>query len=176
MSELPSISYRVRGSDQREYGPVDFTTLERWTREARVTKGTAVWSQTDNQWRAAGERRELDAAFATWLEAGAPPIIGPPVNAQAIWSFVLAQFGLCCGFFGIPAVICGFISLSQIRKRRERGRALAVSGIILGFAGLALGVLTLLYLWLMANLPPEVLQEVIPPELRPMLEPLLRPR
>ena len=161
MSEPPSISYRIRGGDQREYGPVDFDTLERWTREARVTKGTAVWSSSDGQWRAAGERRELDEAFAAWLEAGAPPITGPPVNAQAIWSFVLAQFGLCCGFFGIPAVICGFISLSQIRKRRERGRALAVSGIILGFAGLALGVLGVIYWWLLLNLDPAVKQQFL---------------
>ena len=41
---------------------------------------------------------------------------------------------------------------------------------------MARGALTLLYIWLMANLPPDVLQEAIPPELRPMLEPLLRRR
>ncbi len=166
MSEPSSISYRLRGGDEREYGPVDLATLERWTREARLTKTTAVWSSADNQWRAAGGRRELNAAFAAWLDASAPPIVGPPVNAQAIWSFVLAQFGLCCCFPAIPAIICGFISLSQIRKRRERGRVLAVSGIILGFAGVALGVLSLIYLWLVASMDPAAQQQLLDEYLR----------
>ncbi len=161
MSEPSSISYRIRGDDNREYGPVDFATLERWTREARVTKKMVVWSSADNRWQTAGERRELDAAFAAWLEAGAPPIVGPPVNAQAIWSFVLAQFGLCCCFPAIPAILCGFVSLSQIRKRRERGRVLAVSGIILGFAGLVLGALSIIYFWVVASLDPAGQQQLL---------------
>ena len=161
MSDSPPSSCRIRGGDGREYGPVDFATLERWTREARLTKATLVWSSADNQWRAAGERRELDAAFAAWLEANAPPIVGPPVNAQAVWSFVLAQFGLCCCLPAIPAVVCGFISLSQILQRRERGRALAVSGIILGFVGVALGVLSLIYVWFVASLDPATQQQLL---------------
>lgn len=166
MNEPSSISYRVRGGDEREYGPVDFATLERWTREARLTKAMVVWSSSDNQWRKAGEHRELDAAFAAWLEAGAPPVVGPPVNAQAIWSFVLAQFGLCCCLPAIPAIVCGFISLSQINQRRERGRALAISGIILGFAGLVLGVLGAIYVWLVANLDPAAQQQLLDEYLR----------
>ncbi|MCX6909332.1 MAG: DUF4190 domain-containing protein [Verrucomicrobia bacterium] len=166
MNEPFPISYRVRDADGREYGPVDLATLERWTREARLTKTTAVWSSANGQWRAAGERRELDAAFAAWLEAGAPPVVGPPVNAQAVWSFVLAQFGLCCCFPAIPAIICGFISLAQIRQRRERGRALAVSGIILGFAGLVLGVLGAIYVWLVANMDPAEKQQLLDEYLR----------
>lgn len=161
MTDTQPSSYRVRDAGGREYGPVDFPTLERWTREARVTKVTLVWLSSDHQWRAAGERHELDTAFAAWLETDAPPIVGPPVNAQAIWSFVLAQFGLCCCFPAIPAIICGFISLSQIRKRRERGRALAISGIILGFAGAALGVLSAIYVWLVANMDPATQQQLL---------------
>jgi len=161
MNEPSLISYRVRDADGREYGPVDLAMLERWTREARVTKATTVWSAADGQWRAAGERHELDAAFAAWLEAGAPPVVGPPVNTQAIWSFVLAQFGLCCCFPAIPAIICGFISLAQIRQRRERGRALAVSGIILGFAGLVLGVLGVIFYLLCAKMDPATMQQLL---------------
>ncbi|MBI5687105.1 MAG: DUF4190 domain-containing protein [Verrucomicrobia bacterium] len=166
MTEPFSISYRVCGGDEREYGPVDIATLERWTREARLTKATMVWSSSDSQWRAAGERRELDAAFAAWFQAGAPPVVGPPVNAQAIWSFVLAQLGLCCFPFAIPCVICGFVSLSQIRQRRERGRALAICGIILGFAGLLLGVLSIIYIWLVASLDPAAQQQLLDEYLR----------
>ncbi len=161
MTEPLSITYRVRAADNREYVAADFPTLERWTREARVTKATAVWSSSDGQWRAARDRRELNAAFAAWLDASAPPITGPPVNAQAIWSFVLAQFGLCCCFPAIPAIICGFISLSQIRSRRERGRALAVSGIILGFAGLVLGMLGAIFCLLCAKMDSATMQQFL---------------
>lgn len=161
MTDATPASFRIAVGDGVEYGPVALATLERWTREARVTKATMVWSSSDNQWRAAGERRELDAAFAAWLDPNAPSIVGPPVNAQAVWSFVLAQFGLCCCFPAIPAIICGFISLSQIRQRRERGRALAISGIILGFAGVALGVLSAMYVWLVASMEPATQQQLL---------------
>jgi hypothetical protein len=161
MTDATPSSFRIAVVAGVEYGPVDLATLERWTREARVTKATMVWSSSDNQWRAAGERRELDAAFAAWLDPNAPPIVGPPVNAQAVWSFALAQFGLCCCFPAIPAIICGFISLSQIRRRRERGRALAISGIILGFASVALGVLSAIYVWLVASMDPATQQQLL---------------
>lgn len=160
MSEPASITYRVRG-ERRDYGPVDIATLERWTHEARVSRNTRVWSSADGQWRAARDRRELDAVFAAWAEADAPPVVGPPVNTQAIWSFVLAQFGLCCCFPAIPAILCGFISLSQIRKRHDRGRALAISGILLGFCGLMLGAVFVLYGLLVASLDDATRQQLL---------------
>lgn len=140
---------------------MDFATLERWTHEARVTRNTTVWSSADGQWRTARDRRELDAAFTAWTETGAPPVVGPPINAQAIWSFVLAQFGLCCCFPAIPAIICGFISLSQIRRRHDRGRALAISGIILGFCGLVLGTVSIAYALLVASLDDATKQQLL---------------
>jgi hypothetical protein len=176
MSASVPFAYRMRAGDGHEFDVVDSATLERWVRESRVTPATLVWSAADNAWRAARDRRELEAAFASLRDANVPPVAGPPVNAMSVWSFVLAQLGLCCFPFAVPCIICGFVSLRQIRARGERGRGLAVSGIVLGFCGLALGALTLLYIWLVASLPPEVLQEMIAPELRPMLEPLLRPR
>jgi hypothetical protein len=166
MNEPSTISYRVRGGDEREYAAADAATLERWAREARLTKATLVWSSADGQWREAGERRELDAAFAAWNAPHAPPVVGPPVNTQAIWCFVLAQFGLCCCLPAIPAIVCGFLALSQIRRQRERGRVLAVSGIILGFAGLALGVLFVIYCWLVGNMDPSERQQLIETYLR----------
>jgi hypothetical protein len=161
MTTSPSITYRVRGGDGREYGPVDLAALERWARESRVAPATPVWSSADSAWRSARERRELDGAFADLRAAGAPPVVGPPVNALSVWSFVLAQFGLCCCFPAVPAVICGMISLSQIRSRRERGRALAVSGILLGVLGLLLGALTVALCVFGASVSPEVLRQIL---------------
>jgi hypothetical protein len=47
-------------------------------------------------------------------------------------------FGLGGGILGI---LFGFLALSQIRGTGQRGRGLALSGIILGFIGLA-GIVT----------------------------------
>ena len=74
---------------------------------------------------------------------------------------MLAQFGLCCCFPAIPAILCGYISLAQIRKRHERGRVLAISGIILGFAGLVLGALSIIYFWAVASLDPAGQQQLL---------------
>ena len=161
MTESTFITYRVRAGDGREFGPVDQATIERWVRESRVTPATLVWSSADAAWRPASARAELAPAFAALRDANAPPVVAPPVNALSVWSFVLAQFGLCCCFPAVPAIICGFVSLRQIRARGERGRGLAVSGIILGFCGLALGALTVLLCVMGASLDLETLQQIL---------------
>lgn len=166
MNPAANITCRVRTGDGREFGPADGATLDRWARESRVLPSTLVWSSADNAWRPARERRELDAAFASLRDPNAPPVARPPLNTMAVWSFVLAQFGLCCGFPAIPAILCGFVSLRQIRARGDRGRGLAVSGIILGFCGLALGALSLVLWVMMMSLDPGALQQILNEQLR----------
>jgi len=129
MTEPSSITYRVRGAG-REYGPVDFATLERWVREARVTRNTAVWSSSDGQWRAARERRELDAAFAAWIEADAPPVVGPPVNAQAIWSFVPAVLFVPKGVILHNGDLCSSFAPLSARIAEKRKAVLAMATVL----------------------------------------------
>jgi hypothetical protein len=65
----------------------------------------------------------------------------------------LAIAALCCGigqviagpFAGIPAVILGFMSLGQIARSGEDGRGMAITGLVLGFVGLALTVLFIIF-------------------------------
>lgn len=53
-----------------------------------------------------------------------------PLNKLAVWSLVLALL-----FFTFIAAILGHVSLSQIKKTTERGRGLALAGVILGWLG-----------------------------------------
>lgn len=53
----------------------------------------------------------------------------PGTNAFAIVSLVLGIIG-----GGLLTLIFGFIALSQIRKRGEKGKAMAVTGMVLGVA------------------------------------------
>lgn len=64
-----------------------------------------------------------------------------PVNALAIVSLVTGVLGM-----GIIAVIFGHISMSQLRTSGESGRGLAIAGLVLGYAVIALFVV----LWFFA--------------------------
>ena len=66
----------------------------------------------------------------------------PPV---AIWSLILAVLSFTCGwlFTAIPAVICGHIARSKIRKSGGPlgGRDIATAGLILGYIALVIGLM-----------------------------------
>jgi hypothetical protein len=69
----------------------------------------------------------------------------PRIAPIAIWSLVLGILSFNCGllFTSIPAVICGHIAWSKIRKSRGalRGKGIAIAGLILGYIAIPLGVL-----------------------------------
>ena len=76
-----------------------------------------------------------------------PPVPqpSPRVAPAAIWSLVLAVLSFTCGWLltAIPAVICGHIAWSKIRKSGAalRGKGIATARLTLGYIGLALGVM-----------------------------------
>jgi uncharacterized protein DUF4190 len=69
----------------------------------------------------------------------------PRVAPAAIWSLVLAVLSFFCGwlFTAIPAVICGHIARSKIRKSGGGldGKGIATAGLVLGYIALVLGVM-----------------------------------
>ena len=56
-------------------------------------------------------------------------------NVLAIVGFVLAFF------VSLGAVICGHIALSQIKKTGEKGHGLALAAVIIGYVGIAIGII-----------------------------------
>ena len=77
-----------------------------------------------------------------------PPPVPEPVPRTApaaIWSLVLAVLSFTCGwlFTAIPAVICGHVARSKIRKSGGAlcGKGIATAGLILGYIALVLGVM-----------------------------------
>ena len=71
----------------------------------------------------------------------------PRTAPAAIWSLVLAILSFTCGwlFTAIPAVICGHIARSRIRKSGGAlgGKGIAAAGLILGYIALTLGVMSI---------------------------------
>lgn len=77
--------------------------------------------------------------YQTWNQGYSPFNHPAPVNGLAIAALVL---GILCFLPGVGLVL-GLIALSQIRKRGERGKGLAIGGSVLSTIGLALWVLAL---------------------------------
>lgn len=65
--------------------------------------------------------------------------------AVAIWSLILAVLSFTCGwlFTAIPAVICGHVARSKIRKSNGAlgGKGIAAAGLILAYIALVLGIM-----------------------------------
>jgi len=90
---------------------------------------------------------DLPAALATVVTAAAKLTAVTPVaktNGLAIASLAcgIAQFA-----FGplatIPAIVCGHVARSQIKRTGEQGAGLALAGLILGWAAVILGILVI---------------------------------
>ena len=59
---------------------------------------------------------------------------------------VLAIVSLVSAFFvSLAAIICGHIALNQIKKTGEKGRGLAIAGLVLGYAGLVIGAIVFIF-------------------------------
>jgi hypothetical protein len=71
-------------------------------------------------------------------------------NRVAVWALIcgVGQFLLGLTLVGnivlaIPAIICGSIALKQIRQSGERGRGMAIAGLVLGILGIVYFLLVL---------------------------------
>src|SRR5437667_11064849 len=88
----------------------------------------------------------------------------PRVAPAAIWSLVLAVLSFFCGwlFTAIPAVICGHIARSKIRKSGGGlgGKRVATAGLILGYIALVLGIMGIPLLVSMIQSDRELLQRL----------------
>ena len=72
---------------------------------------------------------------------GQPP--AAKTNTLAIISLIASIAGIVIlwGIGSIAGVICGHISLSQIKKTGEQGRGMAIAGLVIGYAGIVLAII-----------------------------------
>jgi hypothetical protein len=79
------------------------------------------------------------------------PVAPATAGATAAKTNGLAIASLACGLaqfaFGplatIPAIVCGHLARSQIKRTGEQGAGLALAGLILGWAAVILGILVI---------------------------------
>ena len=72
----------------------------------------------------------------------APP---PGTNKLAIGSIVASVFGLLCGIGSVIGIVLGALALNQIKRSREGGYGLAVAGIAIGVAAMAIWIVMLVF-------------------------------
>jgi hypothetical protein len=89
------------------------------------------------------------APHAPWSPPGAVgPAMQPRTNGFSVTALVLGLTSFCTIVSGVLAVIFGNVALGKIAQSqgREKGRGMAIAGIVLGWVSIAiLGVLTLVW-------------------------------
>lgn len=86
--------------------------------------------------------------------SGYPPQQNVGTNPWAVASLVCSLFGWVCLFIGaLLGVIFGFVALSQISRTGQKGRGMAIAGIVIGFVLLFAGVSLLILQFLLRHSP-----------------------
>jgi len=127
-------TYRIFGTDGKEYGPVNAEVLREWIATKRASASTSIQAEGSSDWKPLSSFPE----FADALLGGPPPSPGPP-SSGPVRTSRLAIAALVCGVLGfgcLPAVagvVLGILALLKISQSRGqlRGRGLAIAGICL---------------------------------------------
>jgi hypothetical protein len=82
--------------------------------------------------------------YGGYQGGGYSPVQEPRYNVLAIVSLVSAFF------VSLVAVITGHMALGQIKRTGEKGRGLALAGLIIGYVGIVSGIVTIIALVVMA--------------------------
>lgn len=135
------MDYYYLNAQNQPVGPVPEADLQRLLATGAITFSTMV--------AAVGSDRWVPLSLAL---PGFAPRAASRADAFAITSFVLSLVGitLCCGLIipSVLGVVFGHISL--LRTKRDpllSGRGLAIAGTIIGYLGIAVGVLSWILYW-----------------------------
>jgi hypothetical protein len=131
--------YKIRGSDQKEYGPVSAEVLKQWIAEGRVNGQTSVLAEGGALWKSLASFPEFSDALGTSspppvpgrMAPSAPAAVGPAKTCgMAIASLILGLLG-CFGITALIGLILGIMALVKIKNSQGRlsGQGLAIAGV-----------------------------------------------
>jgi hypothetical protein len=123
--------------NNEQYGPYELSELESFVAQGSFSISDMCWQDEWDEWKplSAIITRQPPKPNGHSITSGGDG--KSSTSALAITSLVLGVISLFGGFiFGIPAVICGHIAVTRIR--RSNG---SLTGEWLGYAGLGFGYL-----------------------------------
>jgi len=141
--------------------PVASASLPALVASGRIRRETLVWNETMTAWAGAGAA--LPALFTTippplspaqrreimtgWNDTFPPP--QSKTDPVAVCAIVFGVLGLpvCLPFFSVPAIICGHIARKRANEETvpSSNGGLALGGLIMGYVGLVVMVLIILF-------------------------------
>jgi len=80
MSDETNYNYRMWGTDNIAYGPVEIPALATWVKQGKVAANTWVFKERDGAWSRASDLPELKALFKSKL----PPAVAASADALGI--------------------------------------------------------------------------------------------
>jgi Domain of unknown function (DUF4190)/GYF domain 2 len=151
--------YRVLGADQKEYGPVSEEQIRQWIAERRLNAQSLVMGEGAVAWKPLSTYPEFASLLspqipATAAQPNVPPTApsfgqGPQTtNTFALVGMIMGIISLlsscCCSGlpFNVLGLVFSILGLNQIKSRHpaEKGKEMAIAGIILSALSLILGV------------------------------------
>ena len=138
------------------YGPMRATDADRdnvhTVLQAAYADGRLTWDEFDVRSSRLVEAKTYDQLSALTRDLRLPvpykapayPVAtAPSTNQLAGISLAFGIAQVVLWFFGsIIAIVCGHVARSQIRKTGEQGEGMALAGMILGYIGLGIPILT----------------------------------
>ena len=154
--------YRIIGSDQKTYGPVNGRTVQQWIDEHRLIASSLLQAEGSAEWRPVSSFPEFKVETPPALP---PPPIQPlppqpaplqpqpapiapaaPAQGNSLASLglvlgILSVIPCCCGLPGYAGLIVSILALNQANALPDKqGKAAAVAGIVLSCVGIASGL------------------------------------
>jgi hypothetical protein len=141
-----SQQYKIKGTDDTEYGPVSTEELQQWVAQNRCTRESLVEVDGSGEWVPLATLPEFQDAFAAAPasaegEGGVSTVI-PYKNVPALIAYYVGVFCIICPpLLCFPAIILGVIGLRRVKENPEvKGTAHAWIGILSGSFFLLLSI------------------------------------
>jgi hypothetical protein len=155
------------GKDNTQHGPVSDLEIRNLISTGQIDPATIIWREGMTDWLPLSDVPEFQPTagasgtpgdqvagatpYATpQTYAGQPPYQGTiPTDGLSIASLVCGIFAIIScyiwGVFGLPAVICGHMSLKKINTSPTpiAGKGMAIAGLVTGYIGIVFQLLAI---------------------------------
>ena len=152
------------GKDNAQHGPVSDLEIRNMVASGQIDMNTIVWREGMADWLpmkdvpefqpSSGNPSGTASPYASpQTYAGQAPYAGAiPTDGMSIAALVLGILAIVSCYvwalFGIPAVICGHMSLKKINNSSVpiQGKGMAIAGLVCGYLGILIQLIMIVFI------------------------------